>query len=405
MDFDAADLAEYLREAILYFSRITSRDLSPSGAMVRELQRAAATAIERTANDLYPGDSHGVARTKELLSLAFRNHEILPISGDYETLREVLQTAIGRQLAVLDNDESTGRATWADLLGVPTGVLAQRLFDNLLLAIEQLASTDGLLAPVAARLDLEEAAPVIDAEGDDLEAAMQMSAVLRMPRFDDPGDINALAVILQDLSVIYDVTALAVLPGYGSYTLPATRIGPRRYSPLRAEDRLRVKKVSLASPLILTFWLMGGMGAVNAFSRAAERGAQAARAWIDVVGAGVDTQQRKQALEQHRALAPGLERRLELQNLIAEQELRRVTAENDLVDAERLAYLQQGHEHAIEARGHSGDAIARRRRVSSSSSDDIAELLDEPIRRVIGLSGGILDVAIENDGTSDSQVP
>ncbi len=40
------------------------------------------------------------------------------------------------------------------------------------------------------------------------------SPLVRFPNFVDLGDLHSLSIIVQDLSLIYDVTAVAVLPGY-----------------------------------------------------------------------------------------------------------------------------------------------------------------------------------------------
>jgi hypothetical protein len=39
------------------------------------------------------------------------------------------------------------------------------------------------------------------------------------------------------------------------------------------------------------------------------------------------------------------------------------------------------------------------------TSDEFAELLDEPMRRVLGLSGGVLEVAIEEDESGVDDLP
>src|SRR5690348_2484595 len=109
------------------------------------------------------------------------------------------------------------------------------------------------------------------------------SPLVRFPNFIDLGDLHSLSIIIQDLSLIYDVTAVAVLPGYDRVIMPATRLGPRRHSPLRDEDLLPVKTVSLSSPLEIVFAITGTIGLTGL---SLKRLAVAAKAWIDVLAAG-----------------------------------------------------------------------------------------------------------------------
>src|SRR5215831_9605557 len=88
-----------------------------------------------------------------------------------------------------------------------------------------------------------------------------LSPFIRFPNFTDLGDLNSFSIVVQDLSTIYDVTAVAVLPGYEQVLMPSIRLGPRRRSPLRGEDRLLVKSVSLSSPLEIVFWVMSASSA------------------------------------------------------------------------------------------------------------------------------------------------
>src|SRR5690348_13113066 len=82
-----------------------------------------------------------------------------------------------------------------------------------------------------------------------------LSPLVRFPNFTDLGDLSSLAIVIQDLSIIYDFTAMAVLPGYEQVYVPAAWIGPRRYSPLDEEDKLKVSSVSLSSPLEVVFYV------------------------------------------------------------------------------------------------------------------------------------------------------
>ena len=144
-----------------------------------------------------------------------------------------------------------------------------------------------------------------------------LSPVVRFPNFTDLEDLNSLSIVIQDLSVIYDVSAVAVSPDYGYVLMPTTRIGPRRHSPLRAADRLRVKSVSPSSPLVMVFYLAISVRGTLAI----------AKAFLDVLAKGTDIIGRIQVLGEDRALARERTRGARLRNDILEERLRRVRAE------------------------------------------------------------------------------
>jgi hypothetical protein len=163
---------------------------------------------------------------------------------------------------------------------------------------------------------------------------------------------------------------------------------------LRDGDLLSVKTVSLSSPLEIVFAVTGTLGLTGL---SLKRLAVAAKAWIDVLAAGLDLQERKQALDRSRALAP-LQLQLQeaqLRNELKAEQLRRVSAppEYGLVD--------QARGRILESRGNSDeeflprrDRVGRHRRFADSMSTlDFAELLGDPMDRVLGYSGGELEVA------------
>ena len=201
-------------------------------------------------------------------------------------------------------------------------------------------------------------------------------------------DLNSFSIIIQELSLVYDVTAIAVLPGYGQIRMPETRFGPRRWSPLRAEDRLKVKRVSLASPLEIMFDVAGFSTAIGGVAIAVNRVLVAVKSWQDVLAAGVDVDQRRQAPTENRELAPVRLRQAELSNALPDQQVRRARAEADLVEILHLS--QPSDEEAGLVR------LPRRRHTAASlTSEDYAELLDEPARRILGDAGGELEVIDE----------
>jgi hypothetical protein len=170
---------------------------------------------------------------------------------------------------------------------------------------------------------------------------------------------------------------------------------------LRREDKLLVQRVSLSSPLEIVFWVASVGFAAGGFKRVA----LAVKAWIDVLSAGVDLQQRKQALDLSRTLAPHEVHEVELRNALMEEELRRVTAppEYQLVEQARAESL--GPAHAQEttrpksldpdySREAERDRIERYRRPAGTmDSLQFAELLDDPVNRLLGYAGGELEIA------------
>jgi hypothetical protein len=210
------------------------------------------------------------------------------------------------------------------------------------------------------------------------------SPIVRFPRFSISGDLNSLSIVVQDLSVIYDFTAVAVLPGYEEVLLPGTRIGPRRWSPLAQQDQLKVKRISLASPLEIVFAVGVLSTMIGGVAIAINRVLLVAKTWVDILAAGVDREQREQALEEGRALAAEHLREAQLMNALREQRLRRATAEAELVEGVRDEILHRGpvlgDESILSA---SGELTSRR----------IAELLDDPVYRLLSFSGGELEVA------------
>lgn len=217
------------------------------------------------------------------------------------------------------------------------------------------------------------------------------TAIIRFPSFTEFGDLNSLSIVIQDLSLVYDVTAITVLPGYGQIRMPETRFGPRRWSPLRAEDRLKIKGVSLASPLEIVFDVTGLATAVSGIVIAANRVLVAVKSWQDVLAAGVDIEQREQALAENREVAPIRLRQAELNNALLEQQVRRARSEADVVELARDEILHIPHPRDEEVTR--GTVERRSRTVASLTSADVAGLLDEPIRRLLGYSGGELEVA------------
>ena len=120
----------------------------------RELRRAATAAVQRTADELRPEGGERAVELAMAVSQAFRKPLAeVPQTGQ-ATLLEALQAGVARQLAVLDDPGLTGTGqSSADLLGLPTGVLADRMADHLVREIVLRGSGGGPLTPLADQLN------------------------------------------------------------------------------------------------------------------------------------------------------------------------------------------------------------------------------------------------------------
>jgi hypothetical protein len=211
------------------------------------------------------------------------------------------------------------------------------------------------------------------------------SVSLRFPTFPEEIDLSHFSMIIQDLSLTYEVTAVATLPIYGYVQMPANQLGPRRWSMLYAEDRVQVGAITLASPLILVLTALG-VGAPHIL-----------KAWIDVLNAGQNLRERAQALRENRALASERLRTARLNNELTEQEIRRARAQADIDERARDEILGAGqNEEPRQA------AIDSPRRANSLTADDFALLLDDPIRRIRDY-GGELEISTEGEDSPTTQ--
>jgi hypothetical protein len=141
--------------------------------------------------------------------------------------------------------------------------------------------------------------------------------------------------------------------------------------------------------LEIAFDTTGISMAISGVALAANRVLVAVKAFTDVLAAGVDIEQREQALEENRELAPVRLRQAELGNDLLEQQVRRATAETDLIERARDEIL--GLRLPPEENTTPHDS-SRGRTVGSLTSAEIAELLDESIRRLLSYAGGELEI-------------
>lgn len=181
---------------------------------------------------------------------------------------------------------------------------------------------------------------------------------------------------------------------------------------MRDYDVLPVKTVSLSSPLQIVFAITGTIGLTGL---SLNRLAVAAKAWIDVLAAGLDLQERKEALDRGRTLAPLHLQEAQLRNEFLTARLRRVTAPSQygLVDQARrgtLEYPDDRDEFEPRRPEYPDDGddefeptrhyVAPPQRFADSMSTlEFAELLGEPVDRMLGYSGGEWEVAGDEESS------
>ena len=154
MVFVVDDLAAWLVGLLADAGRKKLTNLVLGDAQDRALRQAAAAAVQDTADELSPSDSHRAGQIAMVISESFRAPAPdAPLVG-VATLVEGLQAGIAGQLAFLDDADLTG--TWqssAEVLGVTGTVLADRLTVHLVREIMLRGSRGGPLTPLADQLN------------------------------------------------------------------------------------------------------------------------------------------------------------------------------------------------------------------------------------------------------------
>ena len=154
MGFIADDLAAWLAGLLADAGRRKVAALVFGTDQQRALRQAVTDAIQLTARELCPEDDQ---RAKHL-AMVLNQVSAEPIPGvplgEKGTGLEALRAAIVRHLAVLEDVALTGTGqSSADLLGVPGGVMAEKLTNHLLREIIIRGSQGGPLVPLAAQLN------------------------------------------------------------------------------------------------------------------------------------------------------------------------------------------------------------------------------------------------------------
>lgn len=154
MVFVADDLGAWLVGLLADGVRRKLTTLVLGDELDRALRTAATAAIGITADELCPDDHGQAEQVAMVINEVFRKPVSDALLAQHMTVLNALQAGIADQLAVLDDASLTGTGlSSADVLGVPVGVLADKLTDHLVQRIILSAARGGPLEPLAAQLN------------------------------------------------------------------------------------------------------------------------------------------------------------------------------------------------------------------------------------------------------------
>jgi tetratricopeptide (TPR) repeat protein len=195
----ADDLAGWLIGVVADAGRKKLTSVVLGSEQERALRPAATAALQRTAEELRPGNEEEAGQLALVVNEVFKaSVAAVPLAGD-ATVLEALRAGITGQLAVLDDASLTGTGqSSADVLGVPGGVVAQKLTAHLLREIITRGARGGPLAPLAGQLNHD----VTHLQGRQIEAGL-----VRLT-----GEVQALARLGSIHAVAAAPVALAQLP-------------------------------------------------------------------------------------------------------------------------------------------------------------------------------------------------
>src|ERR1035441_1097109 len=152
--FVADDLAAWLVGLLADAGRKRLTRLVLGSDQERALQRAATAAVEFTATELDPSGGDQAGQLAMVVSEVFREPTTDAPLAWQATLLEALQAGIAERLSVLDDATLTGTGqSSAEVLGVPSGLLAETLARHLVRVIMLGGSGGGPLAPLADQLN------------------------------------------------------------------------------------------------------------------------------------------------------------------------------------------------------------------------------------------------------------
>lgn len=154
MVFAADDFAAWLVGLLADAGRKKLTSMILGDDQERALRSAAAAAVQRTADEMRPGDELRAGQLAMVVSEVFTTPgSVASLAGD-TTVLEALRAGIAGQLAVLDDASRTGTGqSSADVLEVSAGLLATKLTDHLLREIIIRGAGGGPLFPLASQLN------------------------------------------------------------------------------------------------------------------------------------------------------------------------------------------------------------------------------------------------------------
>jgi hypothetical protein len=154
MVFAADDLGAWLVALLADAGRRRLTTLVLGSDQERSLRQAAAAAVQLTAQELFPADRQQAEDAEMVVSQVFSlSLPSLSLHGQ-RTLLEELEAEIAGRLSVLDDADTTGVGqSSAELSGIPTAVLAQKLTNHIIRQIILRGARGGSLAPLADQLN------------------------------------------------------------------------------------------------------------------------------------------------------------------------------------------------------------------------------------------------------------
>lgn len=175
--FVADDLGAWLTGLLADASRRKLITLVLGTEQERALRSAATAAVQRTAEEMCPGDDEQGQRMALVISQVFREHVPAASLVTSTSVLEALQAGVAGQLAVLGDASLTGTGqSSADVLGVSATVLTEKLTGHLLREIVARGARGGPLFPLAAQLNHD----VTHLQGEQIQDAVrQLDSAIR----------------------------------------------------------------------------------------------------------------------------------------------------------------------------------------------------------------------------------
>ena len=170
----------------------------------RALRVAAAAAVRRTAEELRPDDDERAEQLALVISQVFGDPVPSAPLARHKTMVEALQAEIAGHLLILDDASLTGtEQSSADLLEVPSAVLAEKLTGHLLWEIVMRGSRGGPLFPLASQLN-DDLTHLQGRRLEDLIGLLAEDLKDILARFSSSSAVVAAPVALQQLPPVAD---------------------------------------------------------------------------------------------------------------------------------------------------------------------------------------------------------